>query len=152
VEVSELRLVHLVSRGGSPGEPVEALVDALKVCSTVPELILVDGRAALSGVDLAAGPTVLLNADRAEVMEVLARYPLAAAIEKYALFAWWKHRGKRPGAFWIHGLAPVARRMGGDIIESPLYLTDSHCAFGSEQSAGLPELLARYLEALARPA
>jgi hypothetical protein len=149
VEVSAIRLVHLVSRGGPPGKPVEAFVEDLKVRSTVHEVVLVDGRAALDGVDLAAAPVVLLNADRAEVMELLARHPLAAAIEKYALFAWWKYRGERPGAFWIHGLAPVARRLGPELVESPLYLTDAHCAFGSEQSAGLPELLARYLEALA---
>ena len=152
MEVSALRLVHVVSSGGSPGQPVEAFVEDLKGRSTVHEVVLVDGRAALDGVNLAAAPTVLLNADRTEVTELLARHPLVAAIEKYALFAWWKHRGKRPGAFWIHGLAPVARRLGPDIVESPLYLTDAHCAFGSEQGAGLPELLARYLEALARPA
>ncbi|MDI1444071.1 hypothetical protein [Polyangium sp. 6x1] len=149
MEVSELRLVHVVSRG-SPGEPVKAFAEGLRARSTAHEITLIDGREALSGVDVTGAPTVLLNADRAEVMELLARSSLVAVIEKYALFAWWKHRGRRKGAFWIHGLAGVARGLGPDIMESPLYRTDSHCAFGSEESAGLPDLLARYLEGLAR--
>ncbi|EYF07275.1 hypothetical protein [Chondromyces apiculatus] len=149
------RMLHLVSAGTFSSQAVQAflddLQDDLQTRADLPELTLVDGRTALDGIDLTAAPTVLLNADRAEVMDLLALHPLAAAVEKYALFAWWKHRGTRPGAFWLHGHLPVARRLGPDIVESPLYRTDAHGAFGSEQSPGLPDLLARYLAAFTRP-
>lgn len=151
----ELRMVHLLSRGESP-ERVRAFQKAVQLASPG-ELLLVEGASLLeehaareaSGVREEA-PTVVLDVDRWEVMELLERFPIAAAIEKYALFAWWKNREQAPpGAFWIHGETRIAEGLGADIVLSPLYRAGDRCAFGSASTSGLPALLARYVEAWA---
>jgi hypothetical protein len=156
-EVTKLQLVSLLS-GDPASEQASGFMAALKLRSPQ-EVLLIDGtehleeRAArapgLGAPDMPV--TILLGADRREVMELLARSPIAAAIEKYALFSWWKHRGAGPrGAFWIHGATRIAERLGPDIELSPLYRTEAHCAFGSASCGALPELLARYVEAYAK--
>jgi hypothetical protein len=157
VPASELSLVHLLSHG-EVAERVKAFHHAVQLVAPG-ELLLVEGAALLED-RIAMGPplgepgdppTVLLDADRWEVTGILERLPIAAAIEKYALFMWWNHREKAlPGAFWIHGETRIAVALGADIVLSPLYRNGAHCAFGSSSSAGLPALLARYVAAWAR--
>jgi len=142
-------MIHIVTSTapGETAEMVQAFADDLCKCCTAQQVILLDGQSELDALaTLETHPTVLLNADRADIMGLLTRSPLAAAVEKYALFAWWRKRGKSSGAFWLHGSVQVVRRMGPDIQVSGLYSTESHCAFGSASHRGLPELLAAYLE------
>jgi hypothetical protein len=148
VEVKDVKLVSLLSTGGQSGadEPCKAFLSALTSCCRLPHVVLADGRASLpSFAEPLDEPVVLLNADRVEVMAALVELPLAAAVERYALFAWWKYHRQHSRGFWLHGHRRVVERMGESVVVSSLYTTESLCAFGSE-SMGLPELLARYLE------
>jgi hypothetical protein len=135
-------LVHLLSVG-EPSEGATAFKEALALPSGT-EVLLIDRSNAIGPLDRAV-PSILLNADRAELPGILDTHPLSAAIEKYALFMWFAHR-KTSGGWWIHGSTDVATRLGPDIELSPLYRTPRHCALGSSRSA-LPELLVRYLVA-----
>jgi hypothetical protein len=146
-----IQLLHILSQGqGEPDKIVSAFADELRPICTLPELLLVDGRAALPPHEvIGERPTVLLNADRGEVIDLLERYPLAAAIERYALYSWWRYRGRRRGAFWLHGSLHIARALGPDVIVGGLFQTENHCAFGSTETDELPALLVRYLAAAA---
>jgi hypothetical protein len=142
-------IIQIVSSApqAETAELVAAFAEDLQKNCTAPQVILIDSPSGLDSFpNLDRQPVVLLNADRAEVMDLLARFPLAAAVEKYALFAWWRKRGRSNGAFWLHGSARVARRMGSGVQVCGLYSTEDHCAFGSASHSGLPGLLALYLE------
>src|SRR5688572_17203774 len=122
--------IHVVTSAahGEMSEIITAFAEDLRQSCRLPQVVLLDGQSALDSVPTLDGQSVvLLNADRADVMELLACLPLAAAVEKYALFAWWRKRGKSNGAFWLHGSAPVSRQLGPNIRVSGLYSTETHC-------------------------
>jgi hypothetical protein len=143
------RLVSLLATGKEIDDdgPCSAFQHALRSSSRLHHVVLVDRVAALpSFAEPFDGPVVLLNADRSEVMDLFGRFPIAAAVEKYALFTWWKYHREDARGFWLHGHRRVVERMEG-VVVSPLYATENVCAFGSE-SMGLAELLAGYLSAM----
>jgi hypothetical protein len=156
IAAKDLRLVSLLSIGSPDADcPASLFLEAYRQSNPLHDVVLVDGSTALSGMPHQDGASVvLLNADRGEVMDILAsNKSVAAAIERYSLFTWWKYhrQGDRQRAFWIHGRKPAVDRLRGtgaaEIEISPLYDAGGLCAFGSEAMT-LPLLLARYLAAL----
>ncbi len=91
------------------------------------------------------GPrVVLMNADRAYVLDVVEKYHLAAAIEKYRYFQWRRQRDRERGD-GVFGRIDVAEKI--NIAGVGYKDTEHYRLLGSMRYPDLPSLLVAYLRA-----
>lgn len=105
---------------------------------------------AFSAEGLAEHPTlgprvVLVNADRASVLEQLEQHSLVAAVEKHRYFLWRRQRAQERGR-GLFGRKDVAARIGATFDQSP-FVSARYAYLASEGATNLPELMAQYLSA-----
>jgi hypothetical protein len=86
--------------------------------------------------------TILLDADRSDVLEMLEEFGFAGAIEKYRYFRWLTQRDEESG-HQLFGLKSVARSMGA--ICSEVFASERYCSFDDSRVPDLPSLVVGYL-------
>jgi hypothetical protein len=91
------------------------------------------------------GRIVLINADRASVLEDVERYGLAAAIEKHRYFQWRTRRQEETGR-GVFGRKDVAARLDG-LHDTGYRETARYQLLASSRYPDLVSLLAAYLAA-----
>jgi hypothetical protein len=86
--------------------------------------------------------TILLDADRSEVLEMVEEFSFAGAIEKYRYFQWLSQRDEESG-HQLFGLKSVAKSMGA--ICSEVFASERYCSLDDSRFSDLPSLVVGYL-------
>jgi hypothetical protein len=101
--------------------------------------------------DLAAHPdaarrSILINADRSNVLKKLEELELAGAVEKQRYFRWRTARDQEDGG-GLFGRKPAAAAVGASLLPGP-FQTQHYGLLGRSAHRDLPSLVAAYLAAL----
>jgi hypothetical protein len=95
--------------------------------------------------------TLILNADRSTIFDLLEHYNLAGAITS-PRFAEWLSDPENDRHAGIIGLRTVARELGWPVSSGPVISSERYCYMFDPTRRGLPTELANYLTALSESA
>ncbi|MCL4295474.1 MAG: hypothetical protein KJ077_07090 [Anaerolineae bacterium] len=96
---------------------------------------------------VAAARTIILEADRSNVLALLERYSFAGAVEKHRWFAW-RNKPDQESGGGLHGRRELAPAIGGSCFEAKSFQSEHYCILRSDRYVDLPALIVGYLEAL----
>lgn len=95
-----------------------------------------------------AARTILLEADRSNVLTLLERHGFAGAVGKQRLFDWSRRPDEETGG-GVHCRRDLVAAVGGACLDLGDFQTARYCVVVTDRYADLPSFLVGYAEALA---